>query len=168
MRYTIRSKAYFNTIKNSEMNYILLLLSILTACNSVSEIENRRLAARKELLETDIAMSNEALVNGFYTTLIAFGHDSLVKAEEGHHPIIGKQALKNKYEGKEDLMTLSWKPFKADASICGDMGYTLGNWTLKGRDTTYFGNYYTIWKKDTDGKWKWVADGGNNTPAPID
>lgn len=80
-------------------------------------------------------------------------------------PVIGKPALEKYWSGKTDFKELTWEPFKAEVSKSGDMGYTLGNWKLVTKDTTMYGNYYTIWKKQADGKWKFVVDGGNNTPA---
>ncbi len=37
----------------------------------------------------------------------------------------------------------------------------------KGEITTTYGNYVTVWKRQPDGKWKYVLDGGNTTPAPL-
>ena len=89
-----------------------------------------------------------------------------MKPQEGEHPVIGKKALEAYFAGKEDFKTLSWKPFTADASRSGDMGYTIGNWTLAAPDTTYHGNYYTIWKRQADGSWKWIYDGGPGLKEP--
>jgi len=75
--------------------------------------------------------------------------------------------LEKYWSGKTDTKNISWEPFKAEASSSGDMGYSLGNWKMTTPDTTYYGNYYTIWKRLTDGAWKFVVDGGNNTPAPM-
>jgi hypothetical protein len=33
-----------------------------------------------------------------------------------------------------------------------------------GKDTVEYGNYVTIWKRFPDGRWKYVLDGGNDTP----
>jgi ketosteroid isomerase-like protein len=63
---------------------------------------------------------------------------------------------------------------KADISSSGDLGYTFGNWQIfvKGgptsKDTTIYGNYISIWKKQADGSWKYELDGGNVTPKPED
>jgi ketosteroid isomerase-like protein len=59
---------------------------------------------------------------------------------------------------------ITWQPFKAEAS--GDLGYTIGNWKYQTKDTIMYGNYCTIWKRQQDGNWKFVFDGGNNTPKP--
>jgi ketosteroid isomerase-like protein len=72
-------------------------------------------------------------------------------------------------EGLQEDFVLTWEPLKADAS--GDLGYTFGNWARKsktaaGSDTTVYGNYVSIWKRQADGSWKYVFDSGNGTPGP--
>ena len=57
---------------------------------------------------------------------------------------------------------------KAEASE--NIGYTFGWWKYytkkkSGSDTVYQGVYITVWKKQKDGTWKYVIDGGNDTPA---
>ena len=66
---------------------------------------------------------------------------------------------------------LTWQPTMAFASAAGDLGYTLGTWQSthyneagKGQVTT--GKYVTIWRKQADGSWKVVFDGGNPDSSP--
>jgi ketosteroid isomerase-like protein len=143
---------------------------ILTACTDPTSIKNvidESASARKEIIETDIRMSKEASRNGFHTTLLLFADDSLIKPTEGEIPVIGKKALIQYYEGEKDVNTITWFPTKAEAARSGELGYSFGNWEYAAKDTTYYGNYYTIWKKQPEGNWKWVVDGGNNSPAPV-
>ena len=144
---------------------------MVVACNSQPSAnqdskEDLSEQSEKEIWETDLMMSDLAIRDGFNKALIMYADDSLVKPKEGELPVIGKSALENYYRDREDTKDISWKPFKVEAAKSGELGYSLGNWTFVAEDTTYYGNYYTIWKKQTDGKWKWVVDGGNGTPAP--
>ncbi len=154
------------------MKNLLPFLVLLIACTQkpvdTADKKPTDLAAqsRQEIWDTDIAMSDMAVKEGFNKTLLAFADDSIVKPKEGEFPVIGKKALEEYWAGDEDTQAISWKPFKAEAAKSGEMGYTLGNWTFVTPDSTYYGNYYTFWKKQPDGKWKWVVDGGNNTPVP--
>jgi ketosteroid isomerase-like protein len=34
------------------------------------------------------------------------------------------------------------------------------------QDTTFYGNSLSIWKKQANGAWKYVADAGVDTPKP--
>ena len=146
------------------MKKILVALLLFAACDQKQTDLSKQSA--EEIIQTDKAMSDEAAKNGFFKTLLSYADDSVVKPQEGMVPVIGKAALQEFWSSKPDFKELTWKPFKAEASKSGDIGYTLGNWKLVTKDTTMYGNYYTIWKKQPDGKWKFVVDGGNNTPSP--
>jgi len=58
---------------------------------------------------------------------------------------------------------LSWGPAIAEIARSGDFGYTGGPWELRpkpGEEPRAFGHYLSVWKKQKDGKWRVVADGG--------
>jgi len=65
---------------------------------------------------------------------------------------------------------LVWQPIFAGISRAGDLGYTTGPWQLKNdiKDAKFsaFGNFMTVWKKQPDGKWKFVVDLGVSNPEP--
>ena len=58
---------------------------------------------------------------------------------------------------------MQWKPKGGTIAQSGELGYTYGLYVLKpaGKDTTLYGTYVSIWKKQTDGSWKFVLDSGN-------
>jgi ketosteroid isomerase-like protein len=56
---------------------------------------------------------------------------------------------------------LTWYPVLADAAQSGDMGYTTGPWTLlQNNRPVSTGEYVTVWRKQLDGRWKFVVDMG--------
>jgi ketosteroid isomerase-like protein len=64
---------------------------------------------------------------------------------------------------------LTWKAAKIEVAQSGDLAYSLGTWHLtgknpKGEEVEQTGKYLTVWKKQTDGSWKVVADTGNVDP----
>ncbi|CAN5420116.1 hypothetical protein BH11BAC1_BH11BAC1_02100 [soil metagenome] len=123
--------------------------------------------SKQEIISADLAMSDLAVKEGFHAALLAYADDSVIKPSEGEFPVIGKDALTKYWAGKEDIKTITWEPFRAEAAKSGDIGYTFGNWKFATKDSAFYGIYYTIWKKQQDGKWKFVADGGNNTPPRV-
>ncbi len=143
---------------------LLACLFFIFSCNNAPA--DFREQAEQEIKKADMAMSDQASKEGFQKTLLAFADDSAVKYEAGHLPIIGKTALKEFWAAQPETKAISWKPFKVEAAASGDLGYTLGYWKYISHDTTLHGSYYTIWKKQADGSWKFVLDGGNGTPAP--
>jgi ketosteroid isomerase-like protein len=65
----------------------------------------------------------------------------------------------------DTAVLLSWAPDTSDASISGDLGYTIGRWKLTPRarpdSALAHGTYVTIWKRQANGAWKAVVDIGN-------
>jgi ketosteroid isomerase-like protein len=61
---------------------------------------------------------------------------------------------------------LTWAPRVADAAPSGDLAYTSGDAIIKDSGETSYSNYLTVWKRQADGQWRVVADGGNSAPAP--
>lgn len=62
-----------------------------------------------------------------------------------------------------------WEPEEAVISNGGDLGYTVGHArvTLPGKDgkaETGEQRYITVWKKQPDGSWKFILDGGIPRP----
>jgi ketosteroid isomerase-like protein len=82
-------------------------------------------------------------------------------------PVVGKAAIRD-FETPafaDPEFQLQWQPTHAEMFPSGDMGYTTGRYelhgkTAKGERVVRHGSYLTVWKKQADGSWKVVADGG--------
>lgn len=61
-----------------------------------------------------------------------------------------------------DEPLLEWWPNFAGIARSGDLGFTTGGVAVGGQRT---GHYFTIWKRQADGSWKWVYDGGSGASA---
>lgn len=59
--------------------------------------------------------------------------------------------------------SLAWGPEFAGVSAAGDFGFTAGPFN---GDGAAFGYYLTVWRKQADGSWKWLFEGGVDTPDP--
>jgi hypothetical protein len=70
---------------------------------------------------------------------------------------------------KDGGTRLAWWPNFAGVARSGDLGFTTGPASENGAAPGVF--YFTVWKKQPDGGWKWVFDGGvkadgANAPGP--
>lgn len=68
-----------------------------------------------------------------------------------------------------DGPTLSWAPTHGEVIGAGDLGYTVGNATFRGKsaDGTMVerhSTYLTVWRKQRDGRWMVVFDTGSTLP----
>ncbi len=65
---------------------------------------------------------------------------------------------------------LTWWPTYADVSRAGDMGWTTGPYEFREKPTDEkpadTGHFFTVWRRQADGSWKWVLDLGVRHPAP--
>jgi ketosteroid isomerase-like protein len=102
------------------------------------------------------AFSNTVAANG-----ILFGTPALV---------IGPDAVREFYQSRGET-SLAWKPVFAGVAGSGDLGFTVGESirTVRGPSgaaVQRFGKYLTVWKRQKDGSWKFLVDGGNGSPSP--
>ena len=157
---------------------ILIVIASLSLLLIISfkvnfENENNRLKnsseLKEELIKTDEEFSEKSVNEGIAAAFIAYTDDDVVLMRDKHFPISGKKELIKYYSNiKNEGDKLEWHPVKAEIAKSGELGYTFGNWkyTPKNNTNITFGNYVTIWKKQKEGDWKFVLDGGNTTPAP--
>ena len=143
---------------------IFFLLLILSAC--VHPDTDKKLL-EKELLKTDQDFSQMSMEKGMKEAFLFYAADSVIMLRQGQFPLFGKaELIKHLKTVPDNQINLQWVPVVVEAS--GDLGYTFGKWELRftGKDTVEYGTYVTIWKKFPVGKWKYVLDGGNDTPKP--
>jgi ketosteroid isomerase-like protein len=156
------------------MKNILLpaaMVFLLTACTMRNP--DYRVKQEESLLQTDKAFCDMEQKDGMAKAMNAFYDDNVMGIQPGQPVMNGKvNVLKAVADAKMDSMnTLVWKADRAFVSSSGDMGYVWGHYTMKtnamGTDTTLYGAYVTIYKKQADGSWKAVVDQTNNTPKPM-
>jgi ketosteroid isomerase-like protein len=152
------------------MKKILICLTCLSIISCSRQSSEDTEAKKAEIINTDKAFSAMSAQKGMREAFIAFAADDVIKPQDGRHPVVGKMSLLESFkDAPQQEFILTWEPLKVDVS--GDLGYTFGNWIRKSKsptvtDTTYYGNYISIWKRQPDGTWKYVFDSGNSTPAP--
>jgi ketosteroid isomerase-like protein len=147
------------------MKKIIALVWLLAVCGC-KEVDGSKQACN-EIRKADSAMNVLAGATGFHAALLQYADEDVIKPNDGDLPIIGKKNLELNWNKKPDTKQISWQPVRVEACSGGDFGYTFGNWKFILKDTTLYGNYCTVWKKQKNGTWKFVFDGGNGTPKPL-
>jgi ketosteroid isomerase-like protein len=90
----------------------------------------------------------------------------------GPELVTGMAAVRAYYDEQQRAGgNLNWRPVFADASSSGDLGMTVGEYVFTGRGMNgsvvqRFGKYLTIWQRQPNGDWRFVIDGGNQSPTP--
>lgn len=135
-------------------------------------------ALRAELAGAERAFCAQAAALGIADAFLAnmapdcFLPDSLSlsRAEYAAKVAAARAKLGAAYKaGPNPDVRLTWAPIKVDVSDDGTLGYTWGryDYSAKGKDgktATTTGLYFTVWKRQADGAWKVVYDGGPQPP----
>lgn len=58
---------------------------------------------------------------------------------------------------------LDWWPVYAGISVSADLGFTTGPYSLGDGSRQAHGWYFTVWRRQADGSWRWVLDHGPPT-----
>lgn len=151
---------------------------LLFSCIKKDETQNHVIAINKDslqkvLINIDKSWSDSAQIKGFNKSRLDFAAANAINMLGNAMPLIGKNAISEYASSHSDSsFSIQWKALKAEVSDSGDMGYTFGSWELKtktstGTDTILFGDYLTVWKKQVDNSWKYLIDGGNDTPKEV-
>ena len=161
-------------IAHMKKDLVLLFTVFLAACgNGGNSTTGTQKGDPKELLETDKEFSKMCVEKGIKESFLFYAADDVIKLRSKEAAVMGKEELKKMYD-EEDITTppvMTWEPLKADISASGDMGFTFGTWKMRISDSisagesVYTGNYLSVWKKMSDGKWKYVAEASTTTPA---
>jgi ketosteroid isomerase-like protein len=149
------------TMKTLFMTLVLaaVLPSALRADSSADQY-------KAQLLAADNAFSALAAKDGVFRAFMSVAtEETKILSESGK----GFDAVKSGYKGVPLTATLSWKPSDAETSREGDLGYTWGHYdyrdrTADGKSIVETGTYVTIWRRQPDGSWKVVLDGGSPDP----
>ena len=145
--------------------FFLLLIVFGSACTQKGKNDSvlDPLAARNALMDADRAFSKMSEEKGMKNAFIEYIDSNGVLLRPGHMPIVGANAIDYLIQLNDSGYSLRWEPHKAVIAKSGELGYTYGVYALHpgSKDTTLYGTYTSIWKKQNDGKWKFVLDTGN-------
>jgi len=83
--------------------------------------------------------------------------------------VIGARAIEDYFGAHAGQSSLVWQPVFAWVAASRDLGFTIGESTSTGLGASgaavqRMGKYLTVWKRQSDGTWKFVVDGGNPGP----
>jgi ketosteroid isomerase-like protein len=121
---------------------------------------------KAELIAADNAFCAQAVKIGVFQAFMGVATpDTKLLSESGK----GFDAVKSGYKNTPATATLTWTPAEAEVSQGGDMGYTWGRYEYRdrganGKVAVQTGTYVTVWRRQPDGSWKVVLDGGEPDP----
>jgi ketosteroid isomerase-like protein len=134
---------------------------ILFAVFSISA-EDSHIASLIQAEKDFSKLAGEKGVNESFVTF--FADDSIVLRPE---PVNGKKWYQDR---KPSPGILSWTPIYSEIAASGDFGYNTGPWEFRAKkedvEPAGHGQFFSFWKKQTDGKWKVLIDHGHENSKP--
>jgi ketosteroid isomerase-like protein len=124
-------------------------------------------AALAPVVGAEHAFAQHSIDHGMKPAFLAYAApDGVVVNRRG--PVNAIETWKQREPAPTGLLT--WWPTYADVSRAGDMGWTTGPFEFREKPTQEkpdgTGHFFTVWRKQPDGAWKWVLDLGIQHPAP--
>jgi ketosteroid isomerase-like protein len=148
------------------MKRVLLLMLIVVAFAVNGTAQKASLAPDlQSLVDTERAFARTATEKGVRDSFLAFIADDGILYRPG--PVNGKDWLTPR-PSRPGLLT--WQPVFAELSAAGDLGITTGPWEFREKGPedapVCYGQFATVWRKQADGKWKFVMDIGISHDKP--
>jgi len=142
---------------------LLLSLSLAVTANNAQRVDVS--VDVRALVASENAFAKAVQAHGVKQGFLAYLAPDAILFRPG--PVAGVEWMKTRPTSSGFL---DWKPIFADASRSSDLGYTTGPWTYRAKGAKdpigAWGEYITLWRKQPDGAWKVVFDGGVSHPAP--
>jgi ketosteroid isomerase-like protein len=148
---------------NKALLFILVCCSLL-ACNLFTK--KKTIAGpdeKQQMMDADRAFSKLSVEKGMKNAFLEYIDSNGVLLRPNQLPVLGADAIDFLIQENDSSYTLQWEPKSGMLAESGELGYTYGLYKLqpKNKDTAIFGTYVSIWKKQSDGSWKFVLDSGN-------
>ena len=141
---------------------ILAVILVLSACQEFSfRKKDERIDALNAMQQTDADFSETSRRKGFKAAFLEYIDEDGALLRPNRMPIVGADAVEYLSAINDSTVQLTWEPLGGDVAKAGDMGYTYGTYLMKDSASESRGTYVTIWRKDPEGKWKFVLDTGN-------
>ncbi len=141
---------------------LIIICIILNACKTADTPQSLE-KYKQEILNTEKEFADCAQNEGITAAFYKFAADDAV-LNHGETLIRGKEAIKQYYIKRNvENNKLLWTAEFVDVSVSGDLGYTYGSYIYTSIDSTgktneFKGLFHTVWKKQSNGSWKFVWD----------
>jgi len=120
--------------------------------------------ATTEVIAADSTFASRSAAVGAAIAFAEYVADDGISIGASGAPACGKHDVGAELDGAAPS-ALEWSPIIGDAS--GDLGYTVGTATIRGERGVHYSKYLTVWKRQPDGAWRFIVDGGNAAPARL-
>lgn len=151
----------------------MMLAMIGWGCGGIGVTTTDSRADENAIRQADLDWSKAAAGKDIEKVLSYYAEDGAVYPPNAPMAA-GKPAIRVAWTGMINLpgFGISWAPSRVEAAKSGDVGWSTGTYNLTlnvpGTPANDHGKYVVVWKKQSDGNWKVVADIFNSdVPAAV-
>ena len=143
---------------------------VVNACTTLPAPPQRQpsAGARDSLAAAELAFAKYSVDHGMRAAFIEYFADDGVNFAPD--PGNTRARFRARPEAIEPFV-LDWHPAIAAVARAGDLGFTTGPYTIAGRAPAVRepaqGMFFSVWRRQPEGSWKVIVDGGVPTRAPV-
>ncbi len=147
-------------------NFVILQFAIMLSSDLVAAQKRKRPPALAEMVETEREFARYSVAHGQPEAWIEYFTDDGVVFQPG--PVNVKTVMRQFLPTPNPAPnSIDWVPMRGDVSTAGDLGYNIGPWKITDhtkKETDAYGYFFSVWKKQPNGKWRVVVDFGIRVP----
>ncbi|MDD2763058.1 MAG: nuclear transport factor 2 family protein [Opitutaceae bacterium] len=165
---------------NRSLRFLPVLASLLLLClPKTADGADSGQSARKEALKAELARMEDAFCamtkeKGIQAAFEFFAAPDVAFIDTDPRRFRGIAAVRERMGPEQPGVSVTWSALFTDVSDDGTLGYNWGRyeWRIPGADGRTIvrtGYFLTIWKRQSDGSWRYVMDSGapdRTAPAP--
>lgn len=141
---------------------IITIPIILVFISCVKTSDNKLIDKwKKEIMEAEKNFAEMLKDEGIHKAFVSYAAENAVLMRN-NELIMGKNNI-DEFYNNQTTTELTWTPDYIDVANSGDLAYTYGKYLFKYTDSDgnlleSSGVFHTVWKRQSDGKWKYVWD----------
>jgi formylglycine-generating enzyme required for sulfatase activity len=126
----------------------------------------------ESLLNADRALAARSQQVGFVAAYAEAMAPDAHKFDAGVPTAVGRSAILALMARYPNDLHIDWNPEEEVVSGAGDLGYTWGHYLATSHDhmganVVERGRYLDVWRRQSDGQWRWIADIGTSDPPDV-
>jgi ketosteroid isomerase-like protein len=146
------------------MKHLIPLFCLtLAACKPAVDVGKEK----ERILQADRDFAALSVKTGAAAAFKQYAREDAFQLPPNEEPVHGRDRIVQRFVEFDKKFILDWEPQASEVATSGDLGYSWGISKGISRETgqpAFRGKYLTVWKKDADGSWKFIADLGNQSP----
>jgi len=152
---------YFNLIQVMKNIFFFSAIGLVVFSCQTKTTDDLAEKWKQEIREAEQQFAQLVQAEGIHNGFVAFAAEDAVMMRN-NKLVKGKEAIDDFYVNSHSK-TLNWEPDFIEVSSSGDLAYTYGTYQYTFKDSTGTekvdtGIFHTVWKRQTDGNWKFVWD----------